>query len=121
MGGIDDDTLWVESTRGPDGEPVCLLTWGPFQWHAPVGEVREAALDLASCAAYAEMMMLLVAKLKLDGRLASAIVTDLLDGRGGRKFGGDSTVDLLPAGVDEDRRCRGPDRPGLQARPGQRP
>jgi hypothetical protein len=98
--GVSDgeDTLRVESTRGPDDEPACLLSWAAFQWYAPVEEVRKTALDLVSCAAYAEMMMLLAAKLKLDGRMASAIVTDLLDSRGGRQFGGDATVDLTPAG-----------------------
>jgi len=94
----DGEALWVESTRGPDDEPACLFTWGAFQWYAPVAEVRRSALDLVSCSAYAEMMMLLVAKLRLDGATASAIVTDLLDGRGGRKFGTPGTVDLVPAG-----------------------
>jgi hypothetical protein len=95
----EDDALQVESTRGPDDEPACLLTWGPHQWYAPVEEVRRAALDMVSCAAYAEMMMTLVAKLKLDGRIASALVTDILTGRGReRSFGTPGTVDLIPAG-----------------------
>lgn len=24
----DDDSIWIQSTRGPDDEPVCELTWG---------------------------------------------------------------------------------------------
>jgi hypothetical protein len=98
MSGDDDEALWVESTRDPDGEPACLLTWGPLQWYADVADVRKTAVDMVSCAAYAEMMMLLVAKLKLPGPTASAFVTDLLDSRGGRRFGHAATVLLLPAG-----------------------
>jgi hypothetical protein len=95
----EEDALWVESTRGPDDEPVCLLTWGPHQWYADVADVRKTAMDMVSCAAYAEMMMLLVAKLSLDGGTASAFVTDLLESRGReRGFGGKATVTLLPAG-----------------------
>ena len=94
----DDDTLWVESTRGPDDEPACLFTWGAFQWYAPVDEVRKSALDMVSCAAYSEMMMLLVAKLRLDGKTASAVITDLLASSGVRQLGSDDTVDLLPGG-----------------------
>ena len=93
-----DEALWVESTRGPDDEPACLLTWGPFQWFAPVDEVRKTALDMVSCAAYAEMMMVLVSKLSLPGSTASAFITDLLTSRGVRKFGTGGTVDLIPAG-----------------------
>lgn len=93
-----DDTLWVESTRGPDDEPACLITWGPLQWYAPVEDVRSAALDMLTCAAYAEMMMQLVAKLSLPAGTASAFIMDLLDGRGGRGFGSKATVTLLPAG-----------------------
>jgi hypothetical protein len=94
----EEDTLWIESTRGPDDEAACLFTWGPHQWYAPVADVRRSALDLVSCAAYAEMMMLLVVKLKLGAKMASAFVTDLLDSRGGRKFGGPATLDMLPVG-----------------------
>ena len=98
MSGDDDGTLWAESTRGPDDEPVCRLAWGPDRWHAPVDEIRKTALDLVSCAAYAEMMMLLVGKLSLPGSTASAFITDLLNSRGGRGFGSGATVDLVPAG-----------------------
>lgn len=92
------DTLWIKSTRGPDDEPACLFTWSQFQWYAPVADVRKSALDLVVCAAYAEMMMLTVAKLRLDGKTASAFITDLLASTGARQFGGDDTVDLLPGG-----------------------
>ncbi|HEY2090144.1 MAG TPA: hypothetical protein VGH54_29500 [Mycobacterium sp.] len=98
MSGDEDEALRVESTRDPDGEPACLFTWGAFQWYAPVAEVRKAALDMVACAAYAEMMMTLVAKLKLDGGIASALITDLLKGRGVKEFGTPGTLDLLPAG-----------------------
>lgn len=94
----DDDGIWIESTRGPDDEPVCLITWGPLQWYAPVADVRETALDLVACAAYAEMMMTLVNRLNLPGATASRFVTDLLAGRAKRYFGSKETVTLLPAG-----------------------
>jgi len=94
----DDEALWIESTRGPDDEPACLITWAAFQWYAPVAAVRRTAVDMVSCAAYAEMMMTLVAKLNLDGKIASALITDLLDGRGRERFGTAETVDLVPAG-----------------------
>lgn len=93
-----DDALWVESTRGPDDEPACLLRWGAFEWYATVADVRRTALDMMSCAAYAEMMMTLAAKLKLDGKTASALISDLLNGRGVKGFGTPETVDLIPAG-----------------------
>jgi len=100
MTGMTDDgeALWIESTRGPDDEPACLITWSGFQWYANVAEVRRTALDMVSCAAYAEMMMTLVARLKLDGKIASALITDLLDSRGRERFGTPETVDLIPAG-----------------------
>ena len=94
----DDESIWIESTRGPDDEPACLITWGPIQAYPTVAAVRETALDLVTCAAYAEMMMTLVATLELPGSTASAFVTDLLDGRAKRYFGSKETVTMLPAG-----------------------
>jgi hypothetical protein len=94
----DGDTLWVVSTRGPDGDPVCEFTWGPHHWYAPVGDVRATATDLITCAAYAEMMMALASKLNLPGQTAAAFTTDLLATSGRTQFGTPRTVDLLPAG-----------------------
>lgn len=93
----DEEALWVESTRGPDDEPACLLTWGPHQWYATVADVRKTALDMMSCAAAAEMMMMLAAKLEMPGPMASRLLGDLLSDTG-REFGADGTVELTPAG-----------------------
>lgn len=97
MSGDGEEALWVESTRGPDDEPACLLTWGPFQWYATVAEVRKTAMDTVSCAAAAETLMLLVAKLEMPGPMASRLLGELLAGTG-REFGTDGTVELVPAG-----------------------
>ena len=94
----DPGMLTIGSTRGPDDEPVCELAWAGSSWYAPVADVRTAALDALSCAAYAEMLMLLAGKLKLPGPTASALITDLLRSTGRTRFGTKSTVGLLPAG-----------------------
>lgn len=99
----DADTLWIESTRGPDDEPVCGLTWGPLQWYAPVEDVRATALDLITCAAYAEMMMTMVLRVGVPPETASAFATDLLSGAGRTGFGRDTTVSMLPAGSSKRR------------------
>lgn len=99
----EDQPLWVASTRGPDDEPVCLFTWSALQWYAPVAAVRAAALDLVTCTAYAEMMMIMAVKLKLDGHVASAFATDLLRATGRRKLGNAETVDLVPAGSTQSQ------------------
>lgn len=91
------DTIWVISTRDPDGEPVCEINWGPKRYYAPVVDVRQTALDLVTCAAYAEMMMKL-AGLGLPARAVSAFTTDLLSDAGRTMFGTPRTITLLPAG-----------------------
>jgi hypothetical protein len=93
----DDGTIWVTSTRGgPD--PACELTWGTQRWHAPVADIRSTAIDLVTCAAYAEMMMQLAVKLKLPAQTAAGFTTDLLATSGRTRFGTPATLDLLPAG-----------------------
>lgn len=94
----DDPGILIESTRGPDDEPVCLITWGPHQLYASVAAVRETAGDLMACAAYAEMMMVLVNRVKMPGNIASGLITDLLDGRAKRYLGSPDTVTMIPAG-----------------------
>lgn len=96
--GDHGDAIWVESTRGADDEPVYLLTWGSLQWYAEVEVARKTALDLVTCAAYAEMMMLMTTALDLPGNIASQLMTDLLRGSGIHRFGSNDTVDLLPVG-----------------------
>jgi hypothetical protein len=94
----DDVQLRIESTRGPDDQPVCQITLGTDQWFAGVADVRKTALDMLACAAYAEMLMLLVTKLDLDGETASAVITDLLSSSGRERFGARNTLELAPAG-----------------------
>jgi hypothetical protein len=95
--------IWIQSTRGPDDEPVCEITWGPLQYYAPVADVRETAIDLLTCASYAEMMMTLVTRVKLSADVVSRFATELLDGRDKRFFGAKTTMTLLPAGSTKRR------------------
>jgi hypothetical protein len=99
----DGDSIWIESTRGPDDEPTCLMTWGMLQCYPTVAEVRETAIDLVTCAAYAEMMMALVTRASLPADVVSAFATDLLSGAGKRYFGTKATLTMLPAGSSKRR------------------
>jgi hypothetical protein len=92
------DTIWIVSTRDPDGKPVCELSWGAERWHAPVAEVRQTAMDLVSCAAYAEFIHLLITKLDLPPATVEAVTLDLMRiGGRTRDHGTEATVDLFPA------------------------
>jgi hypothetical protein len=98
---VDADTadiLTITSTRGPDDDPVCEIAWKGDRWYAPVADVRATALDLVTCAAYAEMMMHLITVVNLPPSVVAALVTDLLASQGRKRFGTVSTVELLPAG-----------------------
>lgn len=101
--GDENDSIWIESTRGPDDEPACLLTWGPLQWYAPVEDVRATAIDLVTCAAYAELMMTMVLRVGVPPEMASQLATDLLSDAGRERFGKDTTVAMLPAGSSKRR------------------
>ena len=94
----DGESIWIESTRGPDDEPACLITWSALQYYAPVDDVRETAIDLVTCAAYAEMMMTLIVEVNLPANVVSQFTTDLLSGRDKRYFGAKTTMMLMPAG-----------------------
>jgi len=97
------DDIWIQSTRGPDDEPVCEITWGPLQYYAAVDDVRATAIDLVTCAAYAEMMMTLIIRVKLPAAVVSQFTTDLLSGSDKRYFGAKTTMTLLPAGSSKRR------------------
>jgi hypothetical protein len=97
-----DEAIWIESTRGPDDKPVCHLTWGRVRCYPPVAAVRLTAIDLVTCAAYAEMMMKLV-NLGLAAGQVSAFTTDLLRDSKRHRFGDPSTMSLLPAGSSKGR------------------
>src|SRR5256885_724339 len=75
---VRGDTRWITSTRGPDDEPVCEITWGPMPWYAPVADVRQTALDLMNCAAYAEWIHLLITKVEIPLATVEAIMVDMM-------------------------------------------
>jgi hypothetical protein len=92
------DTIWIVSTRGPDDEPMCELSWGGERWYAPVADVRQTAMDLVNCAAYAEWIHLLITKVGLPPATVSDITLDLMRiGGRTRDHGTDATIDLFPA------------------------
>lgn len=101
----DGETIRIASTRDPDGEPVCELAWGQKHWYAPVADVRRTALDLVTCAAYAEMMREMILKAGIPPSTVEAFATSLLRGVGRRQsqpwsgggFGAATTMDLIPA------------------------
>ena len=99
----DSDSIWIESTRGPDDEPCCLITFGPLQAYASVDDVRTTALDLITCAAYSELMMTMVVKVSLSAGVVSRFATELLSGAGRSYFGAKTTLTLLPAGSTRRR------------------
>ena len=104
--------VWIESTRGPGDEPVCRVTFGPIEGYAPVWDVRQTALDLITCAAYAEMMLTLIVRVKLPPEVVGEFTTDLLSGLGRSFFGARETMTLLPAGAT--RRSGGPGSPRVR-------
>lgn len=97
--------IWIASTRGPDDQPVCELTWDGLDWYAPVEDVRETAADLMICAAYAEMMMTLIVRAGVPADVVSQLTTDMLSGREKRFFGAKSTLTLLPAGSSKRKQA----------------
>lgn len=82
MAGDEHGSIWIESTRDPDGQPVCLVTFDKLQYYAPVEDVRATAIDLVS-----------------------AFATDLLAGGGKRYFGAKTTLTLMPAGSSKQRQA----------------
>ena len=105
MAGDEHGSIWIESTRDPDGQPVCLVTFDKLQYYAPVEDVWATAIDLVTCAAYAEMMMTLITRLDLPAATVSAFATDLLAGGGKRYFGAKTTLTLMPAGSSKQRQA----------------
>ena len=99
----DSDSIWIESTRGPDDEPCCLITFGPLQAYASVDDVRTTALDLITCAAHSELLMTMVVKVSLSAGVVSRFATELLSGAGRSYFGAKTTMTMLPAGSTKRR------------------
>lgn len=104
-GGDSNSGIWITSTRGPDDKPVCEITWGRSRWYAPVGDVRETAADLMTCAAYAEMMMTLIVRAGVPADVVSKFTTDLLGAREKRFFGAKTTLSLVPAGSSKRKQA----------------
>jgi hypothetical protein len=96
-----DETIWIQSCRGGE-PPSCTIKWDPLEFYAPVADVRVTAIDLVTCAAYAEMMMKLVG-LGMPPQQVSAFTTDLLSDSKRRMFGTATTIKLLPAGSSKRR------------------
>jgi hypothetical protein len=100
-GDSSTETVFVGSLRAVDGGPAhCLFRWRGLEWYAPVGDVRATAFDLVECAIYAELMMLLVAKVGLPAHVVSRLAADLAEKASpGRRFWGrKSTMQLTPVG-----------------------
>lgn len=92
------------SGRDPDGSPTCLLQWGGSEWTASVHDVRQTALDLVTCAAYAEVMMHLMRKLDLPAPVLSQMFTEILSSSTDRPmFGTPATFAMSPAGSSTTR------------------
>lgn len=104
---MDGGGVWIESTRGPDDEPVCLVTVGPYQSYPSVDAVRETAMDMFTCAAYAELMLELVTgPAHIPPPAVEALMTSLLRGRQKRFFGAKDTLTMMPAVGRDKRRHR---------------
>src|SRR5256885_8235551 len=105
---MDGDTIGIVSTRGPDDEPVCEITWGPLQWYAPVEAVRQTAEDLFTCAAYADMLIELSGVTSVPPEVLSEFGSALLgravrDRPGRTRLGNPDTIGVLPAGSTRRR------------------
>lgn len=97
---MNGETIWITSTRDPDGEPVCELSWGGQDWYAPVAEVRQTAQDLVTCAAYADMMREMIVTAEIPPKTVEAFTASLLHNAGRtRAYGSAGTVDIVPAGA----------------------
>jgi hypothetical protein len=94
----------ISSTRGPDDEPVCLLTFGPHQEYPSTEDVRRTALELIIAAADAEACLLLSA-LGLPANVITGFTEDLLRKRGQKIYGSRNTVLLAPAASTKKRRA----------------
>lgn len=99
-----DDQVWIESTRASGGQPdACRLHWGKAEWLATVADVRATATDMITCAAYAEVMMAMQAKLELHPKVISRFMSTVLadahpDRADQSALGLESTLLLMPAG-----------------------
>jgi hypothetical protein len=89
--------------RDPDRPAECLISWEGHDWTAGVERVRATAVDLFTAAAWADLMMLLVVKLRLDPGVVSAMAGDVLARSGRIELGSQATIMLTPAGSSATR------------------
>lgn len=90
--------ITIESTRDRHGHGrACLLRWGAREWYATVADVRATAMDLFTCAAYADMIGVLL-QAASPPALVLKLSQAMLAGRRPRYFGTPRTLYLLPAG-----------------------
>jgi hypothetical protein len=97
----DDDAgiIHIESTRGgPGSEPCCKITGPGFTDYPPVSAVRLTAVDLVTCAAYAELMMTLIHDAHIPAHAVTGLVSDTIRASGRDSFGTPATISCLPAG-----------------------
>lgn len=103
------ESIYITSAADPDAPTECLISWRGLDWRASAEDVRCTAVDLFTMAAWADMMMFLMAKIGLDPGTMTAMMSDLLSQvahRDGRKmFGTTSTFSLMPVGSSKTGRC----------------
>jgi hypothetical protein len=94
----DMGEVWIESTRGPQGNPACRLTVGGITGYPPVEDVRGTALDLIEASVWAEFALELTQSLDLAPRVVARMVSQILDKTGRGMFGRRTTLEIFPAG-----------------------
>ncbi|MEV0586345.1 hypothetical protein [Nonomuraea sp. NPDC050310] len=100
----DADAIFILGNRDPDAPPSCLISWCGQDWVADVKHVRSTALDLMTCAAYADMLLHLTLQLGIDPSTAGGFAGSLIYTQTGRQsFGSAHTISLLPVGSTRQR------------------
>ncbi len=98
-----DTVITIVPVRDPDQPGSCLLSWQGRDWIAPLPDVRATAVDLFTVAAYADLMILMAVRLRLDPGTVSAMASDLISQTGRTSFGTEQTISLLPVGSSKKR------------------
>ncbi len=98
-----DTVITIVPGRDPDKPGDCLISWQGRDWIAPLSDVRATAVDLFTVAAYADLMILMAVRLRLDPGTVSAMASDLISQTGRTSFGTEQTLSLLPVGSTKKR------------------
>lgn len=99
----DDDglcSIWISgvpTVPGSDKPSACLIDVDGKRWFASPDDVFITGHDLILCAAYADLLIVLV-KLAPDATSASGLLGDLISRTGRTTFGTPATFELVPAG-----------------------